>query len=155
MPREKKAISSYLVLTLILGSALLFFGVRSAYANLECTLPQSFAGYRVQSCKDAYRYTATTWKGRMVSRVVSEGAIPKLGWHSWTDTTYCNWVPWHVYDYGPSYGYNKAHWASTSAAHPFAQGCIVTRGRVCGNHVWETYTERKTHLWCKWGGPWN
>jgi len=142
------SITSALLLALVV--------VYTARAYLLCKPPIGIGGtnYRVQSCKDAFLYNASSWKGRMVSRVRSGGNIAKLGWHSWTDTSYCNFVPWQIWDYGPSYGYNRTYWASTSASHPLTF-CAQTYGRVCGNHYWETNTNKRvTQFWCHWGGPW-
>ncbi len=89
-----------------------------AYLYCKPAFVIKYANYKVKSCEDAYLYASSYGKGRMVSRVVREGNIAKLGWHSWTDTSYCNLVPWQIWDYGPSYGYNRRSWASTSGAHP-------------------------------------
>jgi hypothetical protein len=131
----------------LFGSAVLMviifalaIAVQSALALSVCHSPHSYAGRSVQSCKENYTVSGNVyWKGRMISRVNSGGAITQLGWNSWTDTRYCAGVVQFFQDHGSSYGSNSTQHAATSGNHtigtcPAGQ---LNESRVFGIHRWQ------------------
>jgi len=142
------------ILTAVLACALvaaLAIPLSLALALSVCNPSFSFQGRSVQSCKENYVLDGNQyWKGRMVTKVLSGSAIDKLGWHSWTDTRFCNGQAVDWYDYGSSYGYDTTFWASTSASHPVEPCDGTNESRVYGNHYWEESGSSTTEAWSLW-----
>ena len=143
--RRWKFFSFVVIFVLVLG-----FGAHAVLAaSSGCYKTENFHGHWVRSCKQNYKYGTSYWKGRMISQVTSGGSVAKIGWHSWTDTTYCNGRPYSLSDFGSSYGYNRTYWASTSWAHviPYC-GRVATS--VYGKHYWAVPGDSHTQSWSLW-----
>ncbi len=145
----------WVVVFLMMFLAALIVGVHAVLAgNSGCYMTENFYNRKVRSCKYNYKYGSSYWKGRMISKVVSGQAVAKIGWHSWTDTTYCNGHPYRLTDYRSSYGYNSKYWASTSAAHVIPY-CGRVDTRVYGKHYWAVPGDGHTQEWSLWNTFWN
>lgn len=143
--KEKKPYRKILVavLTGALLLAVVLVPMQEALAALQCKPSFPYLIFTLQSCKDNYLSSGSTWKARMVSKVVAGGNIEAIGWWAWTDTQLCNGQSVFFIDYGPStnkqLGYPPTtYWAATSTDHSIAPcGGINNQSRVSGNHYWE------------------
>jgi len=147
---ERLRFRSYLAIALVVAILALGSHLLTAEAALLCNPSFPFAGRYVQSCKDNYNFDTSYWKGRMVTKVLSGGAIAKLGWNYWSDTRWCNGVAVFQWTWGSSYGLNATNWASTSPSHPKGTCAGANEAQVYGIHYWEQSGSSTTEPWSYW-----